>query len=218
MPVVAVTGLRAEARLAARAGLAAICAGGDAARTAAALDRAIAQGASVLLSFGLAGGLAPALPPGTLIAASAVLGPAGERHTVDAAWQQGVCGVPGAVAGDILGGGAIAATALAKAALHAASGALAVDLESLIVARAADRRGLRCLVLRAIADPAGRDLPPAALIPLRPDGRPDLPPILASVLRRPAQIAGLAGLARDTQRALTALRRALAALRPLLAG
>jgi len=66
---------------------------------------------------------------------------------------------------------AIAAAATAKAALHARSGAVAVDLEARSVAGAASRAGLPFLVIRAIADPAEHDLPPAASARLKPDGR-----------------------------------------------
>jgi adenosylhomocysteine nucleosidase len=108
------------------------------------------------------------------------------------------------------------ATAAEKAALHARTGALAVDLESLVVARAAGRAKLPYVVLRAIADPASRNLPQAALIPLLPDGTPDLPRVLLSILTKPHQIAGLIRTARDAQYALRALSRSLAAARSAL--
>ncbi len=146
MAIIAVTGLRAEARIAQRAGLSVVCAGGMPAHTAAALGQAI-------------------------------------------------------------GGGA----------LHARTGAVAVDLESAVVALAAAEAGLPFLVLRAIADPAERGLPAAARIRLKPDGAPDLGKILASLLVGPGQIGALIRLADDTRRALRTLSRAIAAARPLLA-
>ena len=60
-------------------------------------------------------------------------------------------------------------------------------------------------MLRAIADPATRTLPPAALVPLKPSGAIDLPRILLSVLAQPAQIAALIGLAHDAGKARAAL-------------
>ena len=77
----------------------------------------------------------------------------------------------------------------------------AVDLESGAVARVAQAHGLPFAAPRAIADPATRTLPPAALVPLKPSGGIDLPRILLSVLAKPAQIPALIGLARDAGQA-----------------
>src|SRR5690349_24700196 len=74
MKLVAVTGLAAEAAIARRAGLAAVCGGGDRAVTEAAIARAIADGAEALLSFGIAGALAPGLRSGTIVIADRVAG------------------------------------------------------------------------------------------------------------------------------------------------
>ncbi|MBV8650782.1 MAG: phosphorylase [Alphaproteobacteria bacterium] len=213
MTLVAVTGLRAEARLARDAGFAVVCAGGAPARTATALDAAIAAGVRGLVSFGIAGSLAPGLRSGSLVVARAVIAGDGTRFATDPAWTAALAKTMDTVAGDTFGGTAIVARAAEKAVLHARTGALAVDLESLVVARAAQRAGLPFIVLRAIADGATRDLPPAALLPLTPDGTPHLPAVLLSVLRRPRQIAGLIGTARETRSALRALQRSAAAAR-----
>ena len=93
------------------------------------------------------------------------------------------------------------------------TGALAVDLESAIVARTAEAVGIPFLVLRTVADPSTRELPPAALIPLAEDGTPALARVFAEVLRRPRQIAALFGLARETRQALIALAGPARALR-----
>jgi hopanoid-associated phosphorylase len=218
LAVIAVTGLRVEAEIARKAGFSVVCAGGIPAHTAAALGQAIGGSApSGLVSFGLAGGLAPGLAPGTLLLPAAVIGASGTRHPVDAAWRARLRERLGTAACDILGGDAIVTTAAAKAALHARSGAVAVDLESAIVAQAAARAGLPFVVLRAIADPAERDLPPAASVRLKPDGRPDLRVIFHAVLMEPGQIAALIGLARDTRMALRALTRAVADCAAVLA-
>src|SRR6202041_1415417 len=99
----------------------------------------------------------------------------------------------------------IAATVAQKSALYRATQIGAVDLESGAVARAARAHGLPFAVLRAIADPATRTLPPAALVKLKPSGAIDLPRILRSVLANPAQIPALIGLARDAGKARAAL-------------
>jgi hypothetical protein len=119
--------------------------------------------------------------------------------------------------GAVWGAALPAASAAEKAALHRATGALAVDLESLAAARLAARAGVACWVVRAVADPAERSLPAAALVPLRGDGHPDLPQVLRSVARAPSQIPALIRLAIDTRAALNALAEAAPRLRRIFA-
>jgi adenosylhomocysteine nucleosidase len=115
-----------------------------------------------------------------------------------------------------LGAAQILATRADKAQAQARFAAVAVDLESDIVAAAAARAGLRFAALRAIADPAGRDLPAAALVPLAASGRPDFPRIGRSILWRPWQAGALIGLAREARQALASLERAAPALQRLV--
>jgi len=85
------------------------------------------------------------------------------------------------------------------------------------VARTATALGIPFIVLRSIADTARRDLPPASLIPLTVDGKPDLLKVFSVVLRRPFQLTGMIGLARETALALSALIGPARALRSLVA-
>ena len=57
-----------------------------------------------------------------------------------------------------------------KRALYLETGALAVDMESHIVARIGAARGLPVAAIRVITDPARRALPQAALAAVRPNG------------------------------------------------
>ncbi len=59
---------------------------------------------------------------------------------------------------------------------------------------------------RVIIDPVDRALPPAALIDLRPDGTPDVPRVLRSVLRNPCQVPALLRVAANAHAAHLALR------------
>jgi adenosylhomocysteine nucleosidase len=217
MAFVAVTGLAAEASIARRAGLRTGAGGGDAARTEAAIARLLVAGATGLVSFGICGGLDPALASGTLLLASAVRDEAGAIYAVDDVWRDrlhralGMAGMtPQAV--ELLGTADIVASPERKAILFRDHGAAAIDLESHLVARAARRRGLPVIVLRVVADAAVRRLPPAALLTLDEDGRPSYRAVLGSIANDPAQLPGLLRLALDTQRALAALRRAAAVL------
>ncbi|HUH83942.1 MAG TPA: hopanoid-associated phosphorylase [Stellaceae bacterium] len=216
----AVTGLAAEARIARRAGLDAVAGGGDADSTGAKIKTLLARGASGLVSFGICAGLDPALAPGDLLLPRLVwqLTPAvAETWHAKVAAALTAAGIQVIAQGAILGQSAMVQDRAEKAALFGAGGALALDMESHLVARAAGIAGLPFLVLRAVADSAGRNLPPAALVGLDREGRPQLQRVILSVLAHPRQLPALMAVARDTSRALAALRRAapvLAAVPP----
>lgn len=212
--VLCTSGLAAEARIARAAGFQVIVGAGDPCRTAA-LVEAAARHAKCLVSFGVAGALAPHLRPGDVILSAEVIGD-DRRWCPDERFHRQVTALArqmGAAEGPVLGARGILATEDDKARAWRATGALAVDLESAIVARAAAAAGIPFLVLRTIADPATRDLPSAALIPLAQDGTPAFARVLAEVLRRPRQIGALFGLARETRQALSALAGPVRALR-----
>jgi adenosylhomocysteine nucleosidase len=213
-PVLCTSGLAAEARIARAAGFPVIVGAGDPHRTAA-LVQAAAPGAKCLISFGIAGGLAPYLRAGDVILSAEVIAEDRRWRASDLFHSQisDLARQIGATRGPIFGARDLLATENDKAQAWRDTGALAVDMESAIVARAADAAGIPFLVLRTIADPATRRLPPAALIPLSEDGTPALGRVLSEVLRRPRQIAALFGLARETRQALTALAGPARALR-----
>src|ERR1051325_2598898 len=139
--MIVVVGMAFEARIAASLGVRVIC-GGDGHNLAPALARAMAAGCGGLISFGVAGGLAPDLRPGTCVIGSNILGDDGERPT-DARWAQRLLRmIPEAVHGPIMGVRAPIAQSCAKAALHRDTGAIAVDMESHVVARVAAQHGV----------------------------------------------------------------------------
>jgi adenosylhomocysteine nucleosidase len=213
-PVLCTSGLAAEARIARAAGFQVIVGAGDHRRTTALVETATRQ-AKCLISFGIAGGLAPHLRPGDVILSTEVIGE-NRRWRANESFHAQVGDLArriGAAEGPVLGARNILATEDDKAQAWRDTGALAVDLESAIVARAAHAAGIPFLVLRTIADAAHRELPSAALIPLSADGTPALVRVLSDVLRRPRQIAALFGLACETRQALSALAGPARALR-----
>jgi adenosylhomocysteine nucleosidase len=198
-----VVGLAAEARIAAPLGCRVATGGGTAAGAEAAMRALIAQGVTGLVSFGLAGGLDPALPAGTLLVPRTLLLDGHDARQTDPA----LCAwLGGATPGPMLAGTAVVADADAKRTLHARTGAVAVDLESGAVALAAARHGIGFAMLRAVCDPADRDLPPAALAALDQAGAIGALRVLGSVLRAPGQVPSLLRLARDAAAAQRALR------------
>ncbi len=201
-----VVGLAAEGRIARGLGMVDV-GGGLPAGAAAAAERLVAKGVSALLSFGLAGGLDPGLRAGALVIPAEVL--VGRTAlTADASLREKFGAVTARL---LLAGERIAPDAAAKRALFAESGAAAIDLESGAVALAAARHGLPFAVVRAVCDPAGTNLPPAALAALDAGGAIGLLRVLGSVARRPGQIGDLLRLAQDARLArrtlVTAVRR-----------
>jgi hopanoid-associated phosphorylase len=204
--VIAVTGLKREAAMLKGPGVRAIAGGGDRARLGALLEEACAEARGVI-SIGLGGALAPGLKPGDWVVADAVIAE-GERLATDPAWTARlVGGLPGARAGAIAGSATPVADAAAKAALHASTGALAVDMESHIAARAAARHGLSFAAARTISDAAGRALPAAALAGMRSDGAMDVGAVLAALARRPWELPALILTAMEAEAAFRALLR-----------
>jgi adenosylhomocysteine nucleosidase len=214
MKPAAVTGLAAEAKVARRGGLIAQPSGGVAAQTTAIAESLLRDGAEALISFGIAGALAPSLAPGDLLVPRAVIDDRGVRFAVDDTWRtQIVDALRGAglqaEGRDLLGTSEAAASPARKAEFHRVTGAVAVDLESHLVAAVAARAGKPFLVLRAVSDSAVQVLPDAAVHGLAPSGKPALGRVLLSVARDPRQIPALIRLASDTRCALDALGSAL---------
>lgn len=176
--------------------------GGDAEGAAAACQRLLARGVRSLVSFGLAGGLNPALAPGALVVPDVILAHDGHWPT-----HPPLATRLGQVGGAMYSGGAIVVTSKEKAALFARTGAAAVDLESAAVAETAARHALPFAVLRAICDPASRSLPRAALAALDPAGRIDIKAVLREIVRHPTDVAALMVLGSDAARARRALTR-----------
>lgn len=221
-PVAVVTGLLAEARCLRGLQVRIACSGGSAERARAEATRLIADGATALVSFGLAGGLAPDLRPGDLVLPETVRSPEGQSIATDPAWRQRLSsrleagGVP-AVRGTLAGSERVAATLSDKRTLFETTGARAVDMESHAAAAIAHCADIPFLVIRAIADPADRVIPQSALEALRPDGRIRIPALLGGLIRQPSELIALVRLGRDTASALATLRRAAAQSGTLLA-
>jgi hopanoid-associated phosphorylase len=202
--VVALVGLAFEARIAAGPGVLVICRGPDISET---LQLAFDAGCRSIISFGVAGGLAPDLRPGDWIVASEVLDAQTTRPT-HSIWSRNLLEtIPEVRYGPVIGVPAPISDPCAKRELHARTGAIAVDMESHIVAQFAAAHGMSFAVARVIVDPAHRRVPDAALIALRPGGGTNLTAILREVLTKPAQVFPLLRIAGDAYAARSALLR-----------
>jgi len=178
-----------------------------ASRLVASLEAAVEQGASGIISFGIAGGLASELVAGSWVVAAGVQTEQ-RRFPTDPVWTQRLVeALPGAVHADIVGLDAPIATPEEKNRLHARTGAAAVDTESHIAASIAAAHRIPFAAYRVVIDAASSELPPAAVHGLRQDGTPDVAAVLRSVVRQPSQFPALVRTARDARIAASALLR-----------
>jgi adenosylhomocysteine nucleosidase len=148
-----------------------------------------------LVSFGIAGALAPDLPVGTVIDATRVVDESGV-----VLWEGGPLGAPRARTGTILGASRIVDDPEERARLHRQTGAEAVDMESGPLARSG--RLVGCL--RAVSDTPTRRLGGVAR-GATPEGGVDALGFLGGFLREPVV----------TLRAVFGARRALKSLEAL---
>jgi adenosylhomocysteine nucleosidase len=209
-PVLIVTGLVQEARIASGPGMTVICSSSDPQQLRALLtvfDPSTIRG---VISFGVAGGLDPALKSGDVVVATEVL--AG-----DARWLAGLAlneelitsvtrGRRRIVRGGLAGVEEVVVARDGKAALRLETGAAAVDMESHIAAAYAAEAGLPFAALRVIADPASRALPALARSAIKANGDIDLRKVLRGVARNPRTLRALVSTGIDFNRALRSLR------------
>ncbi len=207
-----IVGLKAEASILRPLNVRVFIGGGTAQGASLAAARALHAGAGALVSFGLAGGLSPALAPGDIVIPANVL-LHGRRIPTDKTISAALGGV---TCDALLAGDAVVASVAGKAERWAGTRADAVDLESGAVASAAGRALVPYGVLRAVCDPADRDLPAAAVAALDRSGGIGFLRLAGSVLLRPGQIGSLVRLSGDAGKARRALVRRVEVLRESL--
>lgn len=201
-------GLKAEARFIRQVFPHAAIAASGACRAGALREaaRLAACGADCLLSFGLAAGLDPDLPAGSIIVPEKVSA-WGSSYTADATLRHILgAGQSGVLSGSLLHSDDVVLSADEKARLFASSHCAALDMESGFLARAADEAELPFAVLRVVCDPATRSLPSIAGTVLSPDGGLKVGALTKSLLRHPGQIPGLIALGRDAGMARSAMQ------------
>ena len=188
--------------------------GADAGRAYDLVRIACQDGAAAVVSVGVSGGLAPALIPGDLVIGKEVIADDGAKYEADGVLLGAILSGErrderrGAT-GPLFGSDAIIQSDKHKSALFQNHGALAVDMESHGAARAAAASSTPFIAIRAIADPASRALPKAALNAVAPDGSTRVLHTLTAACRDPKQFPALMKLGGDSQAALKTLRRDL---------
>jgi adenosylhomocysteine nucleosidase len=210
-----------ERAIAAGAGVDVVVGGANAELLRARLAQVDTAKIGAIYSFGVAGGLDGALPPGTLLVSTRVVAQIAdvERARVGDSWAAD----PSLVAALRVRAQQVAAGKLREAVflgsdfearenphansaiLRDISGAAIIDNESHIAAEFACQRGVPFVAVRAVSDSVDKPLPPAALIALDAHGKPNIAAIAKSLLRHPGQIRALIRTAREYKKALHAM-------------
>ena len=176
---------------------------------AAAAARALVEsGATGLVSWGMAGGLDPALAAGTICLPTLVVSREGALFPTADLWRDrlGAAITPQCtvVGGRLLTSAVAVVDVAGKAAAFRDTGAAAVDMESLAVAEIAVAYQVPFLAVRAIVDTAGDEIP-CAVTAASNGGQVRMLRLVLGIARSPLQIAPLLRLARRYRAATGAL-------------
>lgn len=209
-------GLKSEAKLADTIPNVVVgCSAAKPERARALVQQMVDHGVTRLISFGLCGGLTSDFVAGDLLLGMTVM-VAKNAWEADDAWNKRFRDLlPDTSSVPFWGSDLMASNVDDKALIFRRTGCLAIDMESHIVARAAEAHGLPFNVVRAVSDSFDTTLPPAARVPLLDDGGVDFRAVYESVKASPRQIPDLIRLGFSTSRAMRSLRRAVDVMREI---
>jgi nucleoside phosphorylase len=164
-----------------------------------------------LVSWGCAGALSGGLSPGALILPSQICQADGATESLASPWRDRLANflrphVP-LTEGILAESPGIVASVAEKRRLHAATGALATDMETGAVFRAAARFDLPIIAVRAIADTATTAIPGAAEAALNADGELVLHDLLRQLAKHPSDLVPLIRLFHCFRAAIQTLRQ-----------
>jgi hopanoid-associated phosphorylase len=169
----------------------------------------VEKGATALLSWGIAGGLHPALSPGGLVVPEKVLSSDGVSFSVDTQWHERLrtrlSGHVDLHTGPIIQSPTVLRIPEEKIALFNQYGAIAVDMESAAVAQVALLAGVPFMAIRAVSDPANMSIPPRVTATIDEHGRLRPFRLLERLVHHPQEFLPLVRLARTFRAAQTTL-------------
>ncbi len=155
----------------------------------------IAQGATRLISWGCAAALSAALKPGDLVLPESLIDADGKQIDICPDWHSYAVDLLSTTqsvhTGSLAESKSIVASGSDKKRLYEQTGAIALDMESIAIAKVARKNNLAFLAIRAIADPADMNLPKAIQHSLNKEGVIDLTKLLLFIALHLAEIPGL---------------------------
>jgi adenosylhomocysteine nucleosidase len=155
----------------------------------------VAKGATRLISWGCAAALGASLKPGDLILADKLIDAENKEMDINADWHsyanhllaKFLVVTRGCLAESV----SIVSTSTDKKHLHSLTGAVALDMESIAVAKVAKQYILPFLAFRVIVDPVEMSLPLAINYSLNDRGEIVLKKLLAFLFLHPAELPDL---------------------------
>ncbi len=172
------------------------------------------KGATALLSWGSAGGLASKVSPGNLILPKTVIASDRSFYHVDGPWHERLCnrlkGHVGFHTESLVESSRVVRTPAEKASLLRETGAVGVDMESGAVAAVARKAQVRFMVVRAVADAAGTSIPESTLDAIDEFGRLNFFKLIQGLAKNPRELLALVRIARNyrtAQRGLATVAR-----------
>lgn len=159
--------------------------------------------ATLVVSAGACGALAPELAEGALVVPAAVVTEDGRRRTTTA--------LPGLEAkGTLLSVERVVTSGADKARLWIETGAIACDMESAVIMEWAQARGATAAVIRGVSDTAEHGVPADLAASVGEDGRVRTISAVRAALSRRGALKDALALRRGTNAALAAVAGALA--------
>jgi adenosylhomocysteine nucleosidase len=169
------------------------------------------KGATALLSWGSAGGLAPKLLPGNLILPKTVIASDQSLYPVEASWHQRLCNrLRGHVefhTEPLVESATVVCTPAEKAVLFHRTGAIGVDMESASVATVAQEAQVPFMVVRAVADAMDTTIPKSTLNAFDEVGRLRLLKLIQGFVHHPTELFTLLRIGRNYRAAQRTLAR-----------
>jgi adenosylhomocysteine nucleosidase len=183
-------------------------------RAAVASRTLLEKGATALLSWGSAGGLAPKLSPGSLILPKTVIASNQFLYHVDATWHKSLCNrLKGRLdfhTEPLVESTIVVRTPAEKVILFRETGAIGVDMESAAVATVAQEARVPFMVVRAVADSTDTTIPDITLNAVDEFGRLSFLKLIQGLAEHPTELFALVRIARNyraAQRTLAAVAR-----------
>ncbi|MFV1984130.1 MAG: hypothetical protein ACC657_11370 [Thiohalomonadales bacterium] len=171
----------------------------------------IKQGVTALLSFGTAGGINPECKAGDIIVADSGIDNDGHKISIDTNWQQKVFNTlklaksQKVISGPICESTLVVASSADKQKLFETSNALAVDMETVALARISQKHQIPFISLRVIVDPADMTIPFVVTNNMDENGNVSIIKLLVGLLKRPGNIFPLIQLAKNFSKARKAM-------------
>jgi adenosylhomocysteine nucleosidase len=169
----------------------------------------VEAGASSLMTFGMAGGLDPALKPGSVVVPCELISANGARFAASRAWRERVAAalspLRAVTEGNLLTSAGAIDTPAEKAKAFRRTGAAAVDMESAAVAEIASHHNLPFIAVRVIVDTAA-DALPRAVVYASQAGSVQMSRLIAGLILAPGEIPALIRLSQRYRIATRSLR------------